>query len=225
MQFLPPDAAYWRRLDQGDYVAAKFKRKKLADLLAMVIAATDAVEEKGRAYDKARRKAFSAQAERDGIDDDLDENTKDHRASLGGRSANAAQEAPYTLIYHQGIDYYINAPLDLQVTRYLELAERVREHLPIDDPLREPFAARIEALVADYEVAVKTLAKERRRLALATTALNVAKADFDTTLERVHGTLQTRFGRIKANRFFPRYRSGTRATEPEDTGAAIVSED
>ena len=224
MQFLDPEAAAWRRLDQGDYVASKLKRKKVLDLLAAVVAATDLIEEKSRLYDKARRKAFAAQADRDGIDDDLDDITKEHRASLGGRSANASQEAPYNLIYHQGVDYYIAAPLDQQVTRYQELAERVRQHLPVEDPLREPFAARIEALLVEYEAAVKVLAKERRRLALAATDLDVAKKDFDTLLDRTHGTLKSRFGGRKADRFFPRYRSTTRTAEPQDDGAIVVSE-
>lgn len=217
MQLLHENAEYGRRLQQGDYVARRLDRARLPDLLATVIAATDRVETVGAGWTKARRKVFAALADRDAVDDDLDAIAKNHRASLAGRGANAMAQAPYTLVYPKGIDYYTAAPLDQEVTRYQELADRLRAHLP-DDELGEAVALRIEALLVEYEAAVKSLAKARRELALAATDLKVAEEDFDLTLERTHGTLKSRFNGRIADRFFPRYRStAVRADVEDDT--------
>lgn len=224
MQFLPDGADHERRLSQGDYVARRLRRARLEDLLATVLAATNDLETAGTAWKKARRAAFAAQADRDGVDDELDELVKNHRAGLAGRGSGAMARAPYTLIYPHGIDYYAAAPLNKQVTRYQEFADRLRAHLAEEEEALQ-LATRIEALLVDYEAAEKALEKARRGVSLTGTDLDAAEEGFDLTLERIHGALKSRFDSRKADRFFPRYRSSSLRGGAGPTDAAEVTEE
>src|SRR5690348_4630524 len=87
----------------------------------------------GRALEDADDAVQDAIADRDAADDDLDTMAQEARANLAGRGATAVKEEPYTLVYHAGIGYYTAATLDEQHPRYMELKQRVTEHLPASD--------------------------------------------------------------------------------------------
>lgn len=217
MQLLPISAAYTRRRQQAAYVERNLRRTRQTDLADALRDASADLRTLGLAWEDARQATFQAQADRDAADADLDDEARGVRARLAGRSATAAREKPYVLIFPKGIDHYTAAPVDRQVTRYRELQERLTAHLPADDDLGAPVVARLGDQLDAYQAAAAQLDAARRAEALALTALRTAEEDFNTLLERTYGALTAKLGKRGAERFFPRLRTGSpRASTPEE---------
>ena len=85
-----------------------------------------------------------AKARREYFDNVLDDCAKGFRLKLAATGVDASTKAPYTAIFHRGIDYYTEAGVDEEVTRYRELVDRIRGNLAEGDPLREETVAAIE---------------------------------------------------------------------------------
>ena len=90
----------------------------------------------GRALEDADAPVQEALADRDSADDDLDALAKAARHKLAGRSLEAAKQAPYTLIFAEGIGDFTEAATGDEVQRYTELEARLTAHLPASDAVR-----------------------------------------------------------------------------------------
>lgn len=131
MQLPPENAHHSRRVDVGTYVVRRLRRAQFTALATDAELATSAVKSKGRLWEDARGPVQDALADRDASDDHLDDNAKNLRSSLAGRSVPAVTEAAYKNIFPQGIGYYTAARLEDQVSRYTEFEQRVGAHLPV----------------------------------------------------------------------------------------------
>lgn len=192
------------RVRYGRYLARRLRRAKLTQLAADVTTVTNAVRQNARDWEDTDDGTQEALADRDGADDDLDITAKDARASLAGRSIQAATEPPYTLIFPLGIDYYTAAPLDEEVKRYGELSARLTEHLPVGDPVRVKAVPDIAAGITDFELGTKAVDAARTAESLASTRLAKATDAWEKQVEKTYGALVSQVGRARADSFFPR---------------------
>ena len=192
----------------------------MADLAGAVEEAGRTVKAATRSLEDAGEPVQDALAERDSFDDELDDAAQQARAQLAGRSASAAREKPYTLIFDRGIEYYLAAPLGEEKKRYEELSQRAQENLPADDPVRLAVVAAVGEGVSGFTAASDKLAKARTDESLAGTRLDAAEDAWATLIEKTYGALVERFGRRKADRFFPRLRRGGAGSGSEADGEA-----
>jgi hypothetical protein len=197
------NATYSARVRYGSYVARRLRRAKLSTMATDVEKVTANVLLAGRAVEDADKPIQDAMADRDAADDDLDEAAQEARAKLAGRSADAARSAPYTLIFTNGIGYYIAAPLDEEVQRYGELKQRLAAHLPAGDKVRVKAVAAIDAGLGAFTAATAALGEARTAQALASTALASATEAWEKQMEKVYGALVSEVGKVRAERFFP----------------------
>ncbi len=105
------------RVRYGRYVARRLRRAKLMTLADDATSTTNDLRAAARAWDDTDDATQEAIADRDAADDDLDVTAQEVRTSLAGRGINAAKEAPYTLIFPNGVSYYTAAPLDEEPLR------------------------------------------------------------------------------------------------------------
>jgi hypothetical protein len=222
MRLPAPDDSHERRAGMGRYLGRRLRRAGYTELAATVDAATRAVKVAGRAWEDASDPLQDALADRDAADDDLDLTAQESRLALAARGIAAMRERPYTDIFHRGLDYYTVAPIDEEVSRYRELAERIAAHLPAEDPVRLDAIPRIEAGVAAFEAARMAVGKARTAVSIARTTLESAQDRLDETFEKTYGALVAQVGRRRAEAFFPRrHRHGAAAEEkPVDGGGA-----
>lgn len=201
------------------YVSRRLRRAGKASLAKDTLAAGQAVREAGRAWEDSDDLVQDALADRDGCDDDLDGIAQAARATLAGRSPTAVKEEPYTLIFPEGLAYYTAAPLDEEVTRYEELAERLTRHLPAADSVRKTAPAAIKKGLTAYKAAAADLDKAERAKSFARTDLDRAKRNCVRQLEKVYGAIMAEEGRPVAEGFFPKAvrgkSAGAKKVEPE----------
>ncbi len=186
------------------YVSRRLRRAGKTSLAKDTLASGQAVREKGRAWEDADDPVQDALADRDGCDDDLDAIAQSARATLAGRSPTAIKEEPYTLIFPEGLAYYTAAPLDEEVTRYEELAERLTRHLPANDAVRKSAPAAIKKGLTAYKAASAEYDKAERAKGLARTDLDRAKRNALRQLEKVYGALMAEEGKAAAESYFPK---------------------
>ena len=189
----------------GAYATARLRRARHEDWAVELWARTAAVRAAGRGVEDARIEVVMARADRDATDDDMDDLAKNGRRDLGGRSNNAMKEAPYTQVFHQGIEHVTLAPLDAQEQRYTDLAERYTKYLPPDDALIADAQKIVDALVAWRAVKAAVAAKQNLK-GQADSDYEAAVEAWATTLERVYGRLIDAHKKRGAERFFPRVR-------------------
>ncbi len=207
MRLPQASAHYSKRVDFGDYVVRRLRRKRYLILADDLAQATELVLQAGRAYEDAERPVQAALADRDAADDDLDDIAKEARAKLAGRSADAARNPPYTKIYSQGIAYYTAAPIDQEERRYGELKQRMEEHLGVDDEVRKVAVPAIVTGIDEFGKAKAALNDTRTALAMAATRLEAAEEAWERQVEKTYGELVADGGRSQAERFFPRVSS------------------
>jgi hypothetical protein len=198
------NAAYPKRVSFGRYVLTRLKRAKLSDLADSVETKNAQVKATGRAWDDADETIQDAVANRDAADDALDITAQDFRFSLAGRSRQAVKEAPYTNIFYKGIEYYIGAPLDEEVSRYQELLTRIEAHLPKEDTLRQEVVPVLQAQIKDFQEADSALSNARTQEALARTKLLSLQDTWDDLMEKTHAALVQKLNKAKAEKFFPK---------------------
>jgi hypothetical protein len=205
---LPPlNAHFSAYVHTGNYVARRLRRAKLTLLADDATLVTSAVLAAGRAREDADAPIQDALADRDAADDLLDDTAQDARAALAGRSASASKEEPYTLIFHSGSAYYTAAPLDEEVTRYGELADRLAKYLPAKDPVLVAAVPALGAGLDGFGTATAALGKARTAEAMKATDLAAAIDAWRTQMEKTYGALVAQLGKSKAERFFPREKS------------------
>lgn len=178
---------------------------------------TTALKTAARAKQDALEPVEEARADRDAVDDELDTIAQELRNSLAGRSLDAVKQAPYSAIFPEGISYYIGAPLDEQVQRYTQLAERIESNLPASDAERKKRPAQIRAALKEYRAATDALDAADRALNEASRAVDVAVERFERQHERCYGALVAEVGKSEAERFFPKVtRAKSKVSEPKD---------
>lgn len=207
MQLPQSSASSIVRFRYGRYVIRRLRRAKLDDLAELCEKANASLLTASRAEEDAGIPVQDALADRDIGDDDLDETAKDTRHDLAARSRDAAAVAPYTLIFPDGIDYYTEAPLDLEVARYRELHKRLETNLPASDKLRKGVLPKLHDLTEAYLKAESALAAARTSAALAATHLDSVTSAWNARYERTYGALIERLGKSAAERFFPATKS------------------
>jgi len=186
--------------------------------MATAVEVTAALKTAARSSEDALDGVEDALADRDALDDALDTATQEARNALAGRSLRAVDEAPYTLLFPQGIAYYTAAPLNAQTQRYGELRERAAQHLPADDAVRSALLPALDQGLAGWREAVTALDTARASASLAASALDQATDAWTRQMERTYGALVAELGKVAARRFFPRARNTGKAQEtPEPT--------
>lgn len=216
MRLPAKSATYEERARYGRYVARRLRRAKLTQMTQDVTKASLDLRAAGRAWEDTEDAIQDAIADRDAIDDSLDDAAKDARAALAGRSADADQNPPYTLIFDKGAAYYTAAPLDEEEKRYSEFKGKLADHLPPGDEVLMKTVPLIQAGLDDFPVAVKELNAARTAQALAATKLAAATDSWTKLMEKTYGALVGLVGKVKAERFFPRVR--TKAKKDDEGG-------
>jgi hypothetical protein len=225
---LPNDTCqYGIRTRFGRYVARRLTCAQCLDLAQECDAATRALREAGRAEEDTEDAVQEALAWRDAADDVLDTVAKETRHELAARGLKAAREAPYTQVFHAGVEYYTEAPQAEQAPRYEELKARLVEHLDASDPVRAKAIARLDDGLATYADAARSLDAARTAQRMAGTRLEAATTAWNQVLVRAYGTLIARFGKPEAERYFPRVQKsrarkksdGQQPTDPKSADA------
>jgi hypothetical protein len=207
MRLPAKNSHYSHRVHYGRYVARRLRRAKRLTQAADVETSTALINQRGREWEDAEGPIQDAIADRDAADDDLDIIAQEARHNLAGRSVDAAQKAPYTHIFPDGIGYYTAAPLDQETKRYGELRQRILEHLPDTDPVRIQSIPAIEAAITAFQSAAESLAAARTDHALAGTRLEAAEEAWDKLMDKIYGALVSELGRKTAESFFPKTKS------------------
>ncbi len=140
-------------------------------------------------------------------DDDLDDIAKNTRNVLAGRSIDAAQKAPYTAIFPEGIEYYTSATKDVEIPRYVQLQSRIADHLPPSDAVRREALPKLEVAITAYRTTDEALTKARVAERDASSRLDAAETSWRNAMERLYGALVQQFGKSGAERFFPKSRA------------------
>ena len=216
MQLPPTDVSYTLVVRYGRYVSRRLRREKLTELAAACDTVTTQVRDHGRALEDADAPVQEGLADRDGADDDLDALAKTVRHKLAGRSLEAAKQAPYTLIFAEGIGYFTEAATGDEVARYTELESRLTDHLPASDAVRRDALPKIADGIAAYRTAEVALSRAESAEKAASARLEATKTAWRTAMERTYGALIQQFGKAGAERFFPKSRTAKakRAKQP-----------
>jgi len=216
MQLPPTDVSYTLVVRYGRYVSRRLRREKLTELGSACDTATTLVRDHGRALEDADAPVQEALADRDGADDDLDDIAKAARHKLAGRSLEAAKQAPYTLIFAEGIGYFTEAATGDEVPRYTELESRLTAHLPASDAVRRDALPKIADGITVYRSAEVALSRAQSAEKAASARLEATKTAWRTAMERTYGALIQQFGKAGAERFFPKTRTAKakRAKQP-----------
>lgn len=213
---LPHDNAHYSvRVEFGTYVVRRLKRAQFTALATDIALASAELKAKGRAWEDSAESLQNAMADRDGADDDLDDNAQHARANLGGRSVSAVKEAPYTLIFPQGIGYYTAARLEDEVGRYTEFGARVSAHLPDGDSIKAPTLQANTQGIADFQAGTAALQQAALQRSMLRTELLQAVEAWNRLMEKIYGLLVAELGKKAAERFFPKSRNKSKGKEDE----------
>lgn len=202
-------------LGYGRYVSRRLRRAKLSAEEAEVDTLGAAIQAADQAETALEQELFSRYADRDGLDDELDDVSKRHRQAIEGRATNANRERPYTDIYPDGIAWYTASPLAEQVSRYELLVRRYDSFLPEGDPVRAE-GPNLLSLLSAWKEAKAQLDQLELDVAMARAKTAAAVNAWEEGLRRLYFRLAERFGKTQAERFFPKPGRGGRAvSEPE----------
>lgn len=213
MQLPGETSGYMSRVRYGRYVSRRLRQAKLDALATAVEQVTKDLKAAGRAWEDADEPVQDALADRDAADDLLDTTAQEARNQLAGRSVSSAKEEPYTLLFGEGIAYYIAAPLDEEARRYKELVQRAETHLKADDPVRAAIASGIPAGLEAFTFGAKALESAKTASSLAGTEHARATERWTRQLEKTYGALLAELGKPAAERFFPRIPRAKKAAE------------
>jgi hypothetical protein len=224
MQIPRENAGTEVRISMGHYTARRLVRATQLDLAADVLAATDALLQAGRTAEDLQYPLQEAIADRDAIDEAIDETAKLIELNLGARTADKRKDTVYQSVFAKGLAHYVDADLDEQSVRYRDLIARLERYLPADDPLR---AERLPALargITDWEAAVDAITAAKSALALARTDRDQQAQTWARVLESTYGTLISRVGRREAEQFFPKHRRKGRSLAAAEPTAELPAE-
>ena len=203
MKKLAKSAAYPRRVRMGVYVSAQCYSARRTDLAQKVDMVVEDVKVKGRAWEDSQERTTRAAAHKKAADWDLDNCAQDIRFRMASVSRHATNEAPYTHVWHSGIDYYTGAREADEVSVYSELITLLCSHLSPEDPIRTQEVPRLQSLVEVWQTASSESTEAQTAETQARVSLDSAELNFDRVMDEVYGTLFAESGRKGADRFFP----------------------
>lgn len=205
------------RLASGRYTARRLRRARLSDEEQEVKNAGLALSEAGAVLSEAELAVSDALADRDAVDDDLDDLCRRHRQAIEGRGVNANKQKPYTDIYPDGVAWYVNAPLAEQVSRYELLVRRYETFLPDGDPVRAEGGI-LRGQVAQWSAARAQVDQAELEVAMARAKAQRAAEAWEQSVRRLYFRLAEKFGKAQAERFFPKTNRARRPDEVEADG-------
>ena len=204
MKFPQENAGYPLVVKFARYTARKLRTSGRTEMANDIASMALGLRAKGRIWEDAEDAVQDALADRDSADDALDAMAQEGRNTLAGRSVSAAREEPYTLIYPDGIGYYIAAPQDAEVARYRELMLRIESHLPDGDVVLAQTSEGVTTGLAAFSAGVAALDETETTKLLARTELERANRNLRRQLEKTYGVLVVELGKMRAERFFPK---------------------
>lgn len=203
------------RIRYGRYVVRRLRQAGHAALADSLAKATAALKAAARATEDAVENVEDALADRDAADEALDLAAQEARNHLAGRGLRAADEAPYTDLFPNGIAYYTAASLDEEERRYKELRDRAEKHLPKTDAVRRSLVAAIDKGLKAWREGVVAVDEARNAVSAASTGLARATDAWERQVEKTYGALVQTLGRAGAASYFPRSRGATKAQTPK----------
>lgn len=214
--FLPKSSSAHRRYLFGRYVARRVARAGFSDLLVQVNAVNAALLSTWRQCQDALVPVEEATADRDVVDEGLDLTVRLVRKDLGSRSIRAEREAPYTLVFPNGIEEYVSARLGQQVAAYQLLCSRMVAHLGATDPVCVSAIPDVQRRLVSWTEAVAMTDMANQARDIARTRLAVAVAEWEKAITAVYGLLLARVGKDEARRFFPKETARKRKTDEDE---------
>lgn len=152
-----------------------------------------------------------AVANRDAVDDELDDVARWGRLQLANRSLDATATEPYTKIFGEGIGEFTKAKVGEGRIAFDELATRFETFLPEEDPLRVEVVPKLTALLVEWEAAVKAVEDARKAVSIARIERESTVSAWEKVVNDTYAALIARVGKKKAERFFPRRSRGKKA--------------
>ena len=212
---------FMRVVQVGRYVLAKLRRAGHTLLANGVATATTRVLEAGQAEDIAVVPIQEAFAHRDIALDTLKDAVRDLSRALSSRSSEATSQAPYIVLFPDGITHFTSAPLSTVVLRYESLLDRITTELPEDDAARTDAINQITAGLAEYADAISALNAAHSAAKKASIHSDIVRKEWNEEMLKVYGALLPLHGKKGAERFFPgRKKSSKAAKASKDKTAA-----
>lgn len=201
---LPNERQAWSGYARyGRYVLRQLRTAKKASAEQDLRAMHEALKEAGRAWEEAEEAVQEALADRNAADFDLDVFAREARLRLAGRSLRAAKEAPFRVIFAEGLDHWTASPLDRVVERFVELGRRLELNLPEGDEVRARAGAELEGLVGAYREAHEATRGAQAEARRARLSFEERRSAWRGFMERLYGSLVAELGKAEARRFFP----------------------
>lgn len=204
----------------GRYTARRLLREGYEEKATLVRTLTLSVRTSARKLEDLEMPEDEAMADRDAVDDDLDDTTKRARLDLASADVGAYRQEPYKSIFPEGVDYFTRSPIPEQEGRYGELSARLVRFLPEDHPVRVRTVPTLESQLSSWKVSKDLVTLARNDISLAKTELDSAISRWREEMEKIYGWLVSEVGKERAERYFPRKSAKQKKAAPQGTAPA-----
>ncbi|MBI5498460.1 MAG: hypothetical protein HY904_25890 [Deltaproteobacteria bacterium] len=201
---LPKEGVGVTPLRQFTTSVRQLKRLGLETQARDCAAALRRIRDAQAAADDAEDPATVAMADRDAADDTPGQHHRGMRPRPCG--ADTGREEAVALESHppEGSLYYTASPVGEQQKRFAQLAERLKAHLPSDDPLVVNLVPRRLAAVTDWANTQAEYGKALTTLEAKRIAREHAETEWRALMDRLYSGLRAERGRDAAEQFFRR---------------------
>lgn len=221
MQLPHASASFQRHVRTGRFTARRLRTASYSDIESPLKACNQTVKDRGRAWEDSEDLIQDALADRDWAEEQASLATREIRLALASRSLDATKTAPYTKIFPDGLDYYVQAKLDEIEQRYQEFVTRVTDNLSADDGVVTSLLPKVKAALSSFQLAVGALSTAITDESVARSELEDAQGEWTTLMTNTHAELIKRVGKPRAERFFQRFREKSKPADvPASAGAA-----
>ena len=186
----------------GRYTTRMLRASSLESQAERLKTATLAVRDQGRAWEDVSWSIQDATADRDANDVGLDEQARSAHRQLGARSNDAKKQAPFTLIFPDGLLEYTRAPVGEELSRYRQLRERLLANLSAEDTLLKSVIPALDAGLTAYEQAEKALEDARNAEQRSRDQLEALFESWEAEREKLYGEVMAQGGKELAERIF-----------------------
>ncbi len=202
MQKLDEGSHYRTKIKAALYTLRRLRRAKFQEQADLLEASLGTVKEAGRDLEDLEDAIIAPITDRDIADDTMDLCFRESRQELASRGLKAAQEAPYTDIFHSGVGYYAGARIEDQVQRTAEFIHLVEADLPEADIIRVEKVPTLKQGSEDFKAALEAIEQAELKASSARTRLKRVERDLIRLMEKIYGFLIEKVGRTAAERFF-----------------------